>query len=447
MIRPAVSLRAPLVRLVTFAALVAFAALGGSCSQPPAPGDGPSPGANAAPAREASQEAGAPAAGAAPPEERPKLSAESFADGAKAFDAARRALLTRYVDPTLTEDRLYAAAVRGMLEYADPKMTKWNALLSPSELAAIQSDLHGELVGIGVKFEFKPETGYADVLAVVPRSPADRAGVVAGDRVVTVDGVFYKGKTAADVTAAIRGKAGETVTLAILREDKMITVPIQRAAFGFDPVASMALPDGVALVRIASFSDTTAAAFRAALDAASAQHARALVLDLRHDPGGLFDAATACAEALSPPGSVVVYTKRRDGKEEPEVTKGAQLLAGLPTAILVDEQTASGAELVTAALRASRHASVVGAHTFGKWSVQKIEELGNGFAMKYTMSVFEAPDHTTYEGTGLAPDVEVSMDAKQVEKALSITDPAKRVAADAQLRTAIALLKARLEGR
>jgi len=429
--------------------ILVIAALGRSCSHEPSSSSGDGPTASAAPASPGDREAkgSAPAPSQDPSSTPAPLPDEKFEGGARAFDAARRALLTKYVDPTITEDRLYAAAVRGMLEYADPKMAKWNALLSPSEVLAIKSDLHGEVVGIGVKFEFKPESGYSDVIAVIPGSPADRAGLLTGDRIVTIDSRFYKGKTALDVAAAIRGKAGDTVSLAILREDKMLTVPIQRAAFGFDPVARIGLPDGIALVRIASFTEKTAAALRAALDGAGADHARGLVVDLRHNPGGLFDAAAQCAGMLSPAGSTIVMTKHRDGSEDSEVAKEQPLLADRPLAVLVDDQTASGAELMTAALRASRHAAVVGGHTFGKWSVQKIEELGNGFAMKYTVSLFEAPDHKTYDGAGLAPDVEVSMDAKQIEKAQSISEPEKRIAADAQLRTAIALLKARLEGR
>jgi carboxyl-terminal processing protease len=168
---------------------------------------------------------------------------------------------------------------------------------------------------------------------------------------------------------------------------------------------------------------------------------RALVVDLRENQGGSFEDAVAVAELMLPSGAPIVKVVKRGGKEEAFAAKGGGILASIPCAVLVNGETSSGAEFVAAALRESRHAQIVGTKTFGKWSVQTIEDLSNGYAIKYTVSQFRAPSGRSFEGSGLTPDVEVALDHKACENALRIEDAEKRLAADPQLRTATVLLK------
>jgi carboxyl-terminal processing protease len=367
---------------------------------------------------------------------------ERFTDGERNFDEARKALLERYYDPSVTEDDLYRAALAGMLERADPKMRLWNKLLSPSAVAELRSDLKGELVGVGIGVELDAATGYIDVKRTYPGTPAERAGVAPPDKIVTVDGKLYKGLTLHDVVADIRGKAGETVTLTILRGDKLVSVPLVRARVVFDQVIHMMCTPAVGLVQIPGFNEKTPQALREALADLATQGSKALVVDLRQSPGGSFDDAVAAVGEMVPAGSTVA-TLRKRGKAEPVVPKTTPVIADEPLAVLVDGSTASSSELVAAALQELRHAILVGSHTKGKWTVQKLEDLPNGYAIKYTVGAFASPDGKSYEGAGMAPDVEVDQTDEATERGQLEADPSKRVAQDVQLRTALRVLSVR----
>jgi carboxyl-terminal processing protease len=329
-----------------------------------------------------------------------------------------------------------------MVEYADPSMQAWNKLLSPSDLSELRLDLRGELVGIGVKISLDQATGYIDVLGTIPGSPAERAGIAPPDKIVTVDGKLYKGRTLADVVADIRGKPGDTVNLSILRGAGLVTVPVVREKIAYDTVQDMMVADGVGYVRIPSFNEKTPGSLHDALADLVAKHARALVVDVRANPGGSFDASLAAVGDLVPAGSTIASVDKR-GKVEPHVAQGTPQLLDVPMDVLVDHDTASSAELLAGAVQELRHATIIGARTHGKWTVQRIEDLPNGYAIKFTVGVFATPSGKSYDGTGLTPDVEVDAPAGATQRALAERDPVARLADDVQLRTAVAVLARR----
>ena len=338
-----------------------IAALLASCSQasldaaPAAAGSTTSAplSANAAPASSASSPGS---------DDETEVFREPFTDPVKNFDAARKALLEGYYRDSLTEEDLYRAAVAGMLERADPAMHKWNKLLSPSDVAELRVDLSGELIGVGVKIDFDPATGYIDVRGTIPGSPAERAGIQPPDKIVTIDGKLYKGLTLRDAVADIRGKAGQTVTLSILRGAQLVSIPVVREKITYDTVRDMVLPGDVGYVRIPSFNSKTPSTLHDALTDLASRHVHALVVDMRCDQGGSFDDAIAASGELVPAGSTVVNLNKR-GKNEPIVAKTTPVLPDLPMAVLVDHDTASSSELLTAAVKDLRHATVVGSTT------------------------------------------------------------------------------------
>jgi carboxyl-terminal processing protease len=367
------------------------------------------------------------------------LPSEKFTEAARNFDEAKKALLEGYYDGSFTEEDLYRAAVAGMLERVDPAMRKWNKLLSPSEIAQLRADLQGEIVGVGVGIDFDPATGYLDVRRIYPGTPADRAGIAPPDKIVTVNGKLYRGLTVRDAVVDIRGKAGETVTLSILRGDKLVSVPLVRQKVVFDQVTHFIVSGSVGYVEIPGFNTKTPQALHDALTDLVTKGAHALIVDLRHSPGGSFDDAVAAVGEMVPAGSTVASLKKR-GKVEPIVAKTAPILGDEPIAVLVDHETASSAELVTAALQDLQHATVVGSHTQGKWTVQSVDDLSNGYAIKYTMALFASPGGKSYEGTGMTPDIEVDQADDATVRAQMESDVIKRLAEDVQLRTAVALL-------
>ncbi len=368
---------------------------------------------------------------------------EKFADGRRSFETVRDTLLKSYYADGLGEDDVYRAATQGMLTELDPKLRKWNKLMSPGELAEMRASLKGEVVGVGVRIgKFDKDTGYSDVDGTLPGSPAEKAGIVAGDKILEVNGKLYKGMSLEDVVADVRGKAGETVTLSVLHEGKVVSVPIQRQLVRFDDVTELLLPGAVGYLRIPSFTSNTAATLKTALSDLSAKGAHALVVDLRDCPGGDFEAAIASVELFVPSGGTIARLARRGQTEEVFASKNASpTLPDAPMAVLVDHDTSSGGELATAALQEDRHAQIVGQPTFGKWTVQKLEDLPNGFAFKYTSGLFRSPSGRSYEGVGLVPDVRVDMSADDLGKVATVTDPDKRLTQDVQLRTAVTLLR------
>jgi carboxyl-terminal processing protease len=364
---------------------------------------------------------------------------EKFKDGAKAFAQVRDALLKSYYAEGIDEDALYRAATAGMLERLEPRMKKYNKLLPPREIAEIKNDLKGELVGVGVQIDFDEKSGYADVLGTLPRSPSEKAGILVGDKIVTVNGKLYKGMQRKDVIADIRGKPGEPVTLSVLRGDKLLSFTIVRDKIAYDSPIHAMLPDALGYVRIPSFTDKTPAEVRAGLEELEKGGARALVVDLRHSPGGSFERAVETAELLVPEGAPIVVVKARGKPDDTRVSKGKPVLGAVPVTVLVDSATSSGAEFLAGALSESRHARLVGMRTHGKWSVQSLDDLPNGFAYKYTVGLFQTPSGKSYEGIGIAPDVESSMDESLLARA-NAAKPEERLALDAQLRTAKELL-------
>jgi carboxyl-terminal processing protease len=428
--------------------IVALAAVwnmagGDSCSQSPGDATGvasPHPVATVNGAVAATPSAAPSASNMPSDEEDYAVPSAPFTDAQRNFDEVKKTLLSGYYDPSITEEALYRAAVAGMLERVDPAMRKWNKLLSPDDLAELQRDLQGEIVGVGVKISFDPATGYVDVLGAIPGSPAEKAGLAAPDKIVTVDGKLYKGLTLRDVVYDIRGKAGDTVKLSVLRGDKLVVVPVVREKVVYDTVTELVVDGDVGYVRIPAFNARTPDGLAAVLSDLVSKKVRGAVVDLRGCPGGSFDDAVAAASEMLPAGAVVANLKKR-ATTEVVTSKRAPVMTGIPLAVLVDHASSSSAELVAAALQEGDHAVLVGQRTYGKWTVQMIDDLPNGYAMKYTSGLFQSPSGRSFQGVGLPPDVEVDMPAPAVEAAEAITDPGKRLEADTQLKTAISLLR------
>jgi carboxyl-terminal processing protease len=362
---------------------------------------------------------------------------EPFADAKRAFDEARAQLLKEYVDDTLSEADLYRAAVAGMLRGAAGR--KWDKLLSPGEYAELMGDLGGEMVGIGVEIKFEEDTGNILIVGIVPGSPAEKAELHSGDRILKIDGRSFKGLQLRDAVYGIRGKAGQPVTLTLLREDRILTRTVVRAPLVWAPVSSTLLPGNLALVAIKSFTNKTPGLLKAALEKLGKP--RGLVVDLRFNEGGNFDRVVECAGMLLPKGKLVATVVKRGGGEEPLKTTTDPSVSGVPMVVLINGSTASGAEILAGALKEEGGFRLVGKKTLGKWNLQKIAPLPNKYAIKYTIALLQTPRGELLDGKGLDPDLEVDFEETAAEKAMHIQDAAQRLKADPQLRAAAQLLR------
>jgi carboxyl-terminal processing protease len=371
--------------------------------------------------------------------EKPQSPARAkFGDGEKMFRDVKAMLLKDYVDE-VSEEELYRGAVAGMLAAAGHR--KWDALIAPDEYTDMHSNLGGQMIGIGVELDATSDHEVVTVLGTFPGSPAEKADLRAGDRLLRVNEMPVKKGNAMDAIRMIRGKQGTKVRLTLLREDQVLQKTLVRAPISVSAVSSVMLPDGNAVVWIRQFGDKTPALLREQLQTMLAKKPHGLVIDLRGNQGGLLEKMVECVGLVLPRGATIAVEQLRGKREEPLKSSLEPLVRGLPLAVLINGETASGAELFAAALRDNLGARVVGTRTTGKWNVQRVTEIGNGYAVKYTIGLFKTPKGVAPDGKGLDPDVPVEGDMLAVARAQRLADATQRLAADAQLRAAVALIK------
>jgi carboxyl-terminal processing protease len=356
---------------------------------------------------------------------------------------ARALLLGEYYDEQLAGGSLDVAAVQGMVQSLNGgKPEGPNALLDPRSMAELTDDLKGELVGIGAQIDYDEATGMAQVMGTLPGSAAAGAGLAKGDRVLGVDGQPFRGRALKEVMRAIRGPAGTSVRISLLRGSAVIEKSMVRKRLVLPSVEHQLIGDvGLVIVRV--FNERTPAELAAALRALSDRHAQRLLLDLRGNAGGLFDKALAAAELLVPRGAEIVRTVGRKNLVTRYQSKGAPVLAKLPMVVLVDNLTASSAEVLAEALRVSTGATLVGGKTFGKWRMETLRPLQGGYTLKFTVAMLQSPLGQSFDGKGLVPDVEVPAGSEQLEHTRRIAELDRRLAADPQLKAGLHVLKLR----
>ena len=335
----------------------------------------------------------------------------------KTIDAFAQALATvetNYVDPTDERKLLYDAA-RGMLHNLDPHST----FLPPSRYQRIRQDTEGEFGGVGITLapgeidDARPGVPpYPTVEQVVRGSPADVAGLQFDDSIVAIDGEITaeQGREKRDAgawEARLRGASGTRVTISILRTGwrDPRPFPIVRAQVKQPTVRTDALDKGIGYLAITRFSEATGPDVIAALGKLRQQGAlEVLVLDLRNNPGGLVDQAIAVADQFLDAGTIVTIRGRQGTIETQAAHKGG-VAVGVSVIAIVDQGTASAAEILAAALRDHRRAKLVGVPTYGKGTVQTFYDLDDGSGLKLTTARYFTPSGNSLESKGIIPDV------------------------------------------
>ena len=313
------------------------------------------------------------------------------------FNAIRQA----YVDP-VNDRELMASAVRGLLFDLDPH----SAYLEKADAEQFDEQTRGSYDGVGVELQQLPD-GTLRVIAPLDDSPAARAGLRSGDRIVAIDGRMLKtGQN--DASAPLRGKAGTKVVVRVLREGlrEPFDVTLVRETIRTTSVRSRLLEPGLGYLRISSFQASTAADFNRQLDALQQDAPlRGLLLDLRSNPGGLLIGAVQIADELLESGGIVSTRGRETiGDSRFDATPGDRL-HGAPLVVLVDAGSASAAEVLAGALHDNKRARVVGSPTFGKGSVQTLLPLDNGDSIKLTTARYYTPSGHSIQARGIEPDV------------------------------------------
>jgi carboxyl-terminal processing protease len=336
------------------------------------------------------------------------------------------------IPPAVTLMEMAAAAVGGLDEYS--------AFLTTGQLEDLYSQIEGNFVGLGVELKSAPD-GLL-VVHVIPGSPAERSGIRAGDHVIGVGGRSIGGLSVDEAAHLLQGPEGSVVTLAVVRgpgaaravtvRREHVEVPSIEEAMIIDPAA------GIARVRLTSFQKTTAADLEANLRRLDAAGMRALVLDLRGNPGGLLSAAVDVADLFLDRG-LVVATRGRSPEEDFNYTAAKSGTWRVPLVILIDGDSASSSEILAGAIRDHRRGTIVGSRSYGKGSIQGIFPLeAAGVGMRLTTAKFFSPRGLPFSGVGVEPDVPVVTAARPAIGELAAADAQQ---ADAALSAAVEIAR------
>ncbi len=311
-------------------------------------------------------------------------------------------------------DRLTRAALEGMVKSLDAH----SEFMRANAYRDLQAEMDGQFGGIGIQVERRD--GKVIVIAPIADTPGERAGIHRGDEIVKVDGQSIEKLGMDKIVDRLRGKPGTKVTLTLFRPSTKATLDltITREVIRVESVRDVhMLGDGIGYIQLVQFSEHTGDEFQAALDKLRAEGMKALVLDLRNNPGGLLDAAVAVVQPFFKPGELIVYTQGRAADSRQEMRAGSAA-GGLqvPIAVLVNSGTASAAEIVTGALKDTGRAVVVGERTFGKGSVQTVFRLRNGEALRLTTALYYTPSGVSIQEKGIEPQIPVAVSLEDEAK-------------------------------
>ena len=320
----------------------------------------------------------------------------------RAFADAWGYIKDQYVEE-IDDRKLLEAAIRGMLSELD----EHSAWLSPAELSTVEEQATGRYGGLGVRITVQER--HLQVIAAVGNSPAERAGLQPGDRIVAINQTRLDETNAGEATEWLRGPPGTRVALTIERDgvDEQLEVDVTRDIIQRESVTLEVLPDRFAYLRIDSFQQSTASELDAALETIEAmpEPAAGLILDLRDNPGGMLIGAVAVSDRFLSDKLVVYADGRGDDEKLRLSTHPGEVLEGVPMIVLVNRTSASAAEIVAGALQDHGRAIVLGETTYGKGSVQTIWPLRNGGGVRLTTSLYHTPSGRMLNGKGIVPDV------------------------------------------
>ncbi len=345
----------------------------------------------------------------------------------EAWNLLNQDFVQTHSSTTPTDQQKVYGAIAGLAaSYGDP----YTVFFPPEQASIFNSDVSGSFEGVGMEIDNNTQ-GQIVVVAPLKGSPAQQAGVESGDIIVAIDGTSTQNMSADDAVQLIRGPSGSTVKLTIQRkgQSSLLTIPVVRGVINVPIINSYKRPDGIFVIQLYSFSANSANLFRDALRQFVQSGSHKLILDLRGNPGGYLDSAVQMASFFLPAGDTVV-TEDFEGKQPNIVNRsyGYNVFAGDPNfkmAILVDQGTASAAEILSGALQQHGIAELVGTRTFGKGSVQEVMDLGGGAELKITVARWLTPNGTSIANGGLTPDIQVNL-----------TDAEKAAGADPQMDAA-----------
>ena len=367
----------------------------------------------------------------------------------KLFTEVLSIIQSQYVDEVPPKDVIYNA-IKGTLRGLDPH----SSFLDPEMYREMQVETSGSFGGLGIEITLKDDV--LTVVAPIEGTPAYRAGILSGDRIVKIEGLSTKDMQLTDAVKRMRGKPGSKVTISIVREGwtEAKDFPIVREQIRVQSVKNQELETGIEYIRLRQFQEQTSGDLEAALEKYTKDgKIQGLILDLRNNPGGLLTSSVEVTEKFIDSGRLVVYTEGRVRNQNMRFQANSKrVYSDFPMVVLINQGSASASEIVAGALQDWGRAVVIGTQSFGKGSVQTIIPLSDGSGLRLTTAKYYTPKGRSIHGKGVTPDIIVEQPKPPVPVAGAAPEapapppasdnPQELLKRDVQLQRAVDLLKA-----
>lgn len=342
-----------------------------------------------------------------------------------------KSIIDKYYLGEVNEDKLKEGAIKGYIEGLEDPYTEY---ISKEDMKDYLDDTMGNFVGIGIYMVKNTEANKIQVLAPIKNSPAEKAGILPGDLIVSVDDVTY---TADDMSVAsnkIKGEEGSKVKVEILRGTETKVFELKRENIKVNPVEGKVLSNQIGYIEFSSFDEGTAQDFKAKYEELQKQGIKSLIIDLRNNGGGIVDEALQIADYMTDKGSNLLYEVDKNQKEEVKKSEKDPIIH-LPIVVLTNENTASSSEILAGALKDLGKAKICGTKTYGKGVIQQVLTLPDGSGLKITSEKYLTPNKTEINKIGIEPDEKVELPST-VKNVLVVEEKD-----DTQLQKAIEMLK------
>lgn len=342
-----------------------------------------------------------------------------------------REIIDKYYLGEVDESKLEEGAIKGYIEGLDDPYTEY---ISKDDMDTYLDDTMGNFVGIGIYMIKNTKYDKIQVLSTIKGSPAENAGIQAGDLIVSVDGVEYKADDMTAVSNKIKGEEGTKVTVELLRGSENVKYELTRSKVKVNQVEGKVISDDIGYIKFTSFDETTAEDFKKQYQELAKKNIKSLIIDLRNNGGGIVDQALEIADYIVDKDSVLLYEVDKNNKETVRKAKTDPII-NMPIVILTNENTASASEILAGALKDLGKAKTVGTTTYGKGVIQQILKLNDGSGLKITIEEYQTPNKNKINKVGIEPDEKVEL-PDSVESIFTIKE-----SEDTQLQKAIDMLK------
>ena len=332
----------------------------------------------------------------------------------------------------IDENKIFDETIKGYVEGLNDEYSQY---FTKEELEKYKTDnIEGQFVGIGVYIIQDTEKNAIRVLAPIKGSPAEKAGILAGDYIVKVDDQAYTGEQITEATNKMKGKEGTKVKIQIVRDEKTVDFEVERANVRVNPVEADIYEENIGYLKISSFDQGSGSEVTKKIEELKEKNIKSLIIDLRNNGGGIVDEAIEIADLFTNKDSTLLITKDKHGNESISKAKKDKVIE-VPIIVLTNENTASASEILEGALKDNNVAKIVGTTTFGKGVIQELLTMKDGTGLKLTTNEYYTPNRNKINKVGIEPDEKIEL-PEEYKNILSIP---KEV--DTQLNKAIELLK------